>query len=136
MVELSASTVSISKIKVNMVMSRLIYSQCTCHPTILVLSFTGFSFPREGGDPEKIFLSFYLWKPLPEWVSERLVLLIRNLELELRKKQPSRSRTRGKQTLTGLREKQLGFLTVDRSDIQYTQLPSQKSKKKEKKYKI
>ena len=70
-------------------------------------------------------------------VSDRKIgLLIRNLELELRKKQPSRSRTRGKQTLTGLREKQLGFLTVDRSDIQYTQLPSQKSKKKEKKYKI
>lgn len=53
-------------------------------------------------------------------------LLIRNLELELRKKQPSRSRTRGKQTLTGLREKQLGLLTADRPGTQYTQFLAQK----------
>ena len=44
-------------------------------------------------------------------------LLIRNLELELRKKQPSRSRTRGKQTLTGLREKQRVMAYIEyRSD--------------------
>lgn len=68
-------------------------------------------------------LSFYLWKSLPEWVSET-GLLIRNLELELRKKQPTR--TRGKQTLTGLREKQLGLLTADRPGTQYTQFLAQK----------